>query len=106
MKKTFLIVSVFMFVTFLSSSCKKESPYMTEAIITGSDARMCICCGGLMITFNGETRQYTGDFKLVTNGTDLGITDNDRFPIYLKVDWKTDTTTVCNRIIITRSTRR
>lgn len=79
---------------------------MTEAIITGSDARMCICCGGLMITFNGETRQYKGDFKLVTNGTDLGITDNDRFPIYLKVDWKTDTTTVCNRIIITRSTRR
>jgi hypothetical protein len=79
---------------------------MNDAIITGSDARTCICCEGLMITFNGEARPYTGDFKLIENGADFGITDNDTFPIYVKVDWKVDATNVCNHIIITRLTKR
>ena len=86
----------------LPISCKKERPYMNDAIITGADMRMCPCCGGLMITFNGESKPYTGDFKLVENGADLGITDKDTFPIYVKVDWKADTTNICNHIIITR----
>ena len=79
---------------------------MNDAIITGSDMRMCVCCGGLMISFNGETRPYTGDFKLIENSTDLGITEKDTFPIYVKVDWKVDMTTVCNHIIVTRFKRR
>ena len=79
---------------------------MNDAIITGSDARTCVCCGGLMITFNGETRPYTGDFKLIENGVDLGITEKDTFPVYVKVDWKVDTTNSCNHIIITRIGRR
>lgn len=79
---------------------------MNDAIITGSDARMCVCCGGLMITFNGETKPYTGDFKLINNGAATGITEKDAFPVYVKVDWKADTTNVCNGIIITRIARR
>ena len=82
------------------------APYMNDAIITGPDARACICCGGLMITFNGETRPYTGDFRLIENSGDIGITDKDKFPIYVKVDWKEDTTNVCNHIFITRIARR
>ena len=95
-----------MFVLLLTTSYKKEKPYMNDAIITGDDARMCICCGGLMITFNGETRPYAGDFKLIENSADLGITEKDSFPIYVKVDWKTDTAKACNHIIITRFKRR
>ena len=107
MKKTFL----FSFITltlaaFLFVSCKKETTYMNDAIITGSDARTCICCGGLMITFNGETRAYNGYFRLIENGGDIGIADKDSFPIYVKVDWKEDTTNVCNHILITRIARR
>jgi hypothetical protein len=79
---------------------------MNDGIITGSDVRTCICCGGLMITFNGETRPYTRDFKLIDNGADLGIKEKDTFPIYVKVDWKVDTTNVCHHIIITRIARR
>ena len=79
---------------------------MKDAIITGFDARMCICCGGLMITFNGETRPYIGEFKLIENSGDIGIKEDDRFPIYVKVDWKEDTTNVCNHIFITRIVRR
>lgn len=79
---------------------------MNDAIITGSDVRECICCGGLMITFNGETKPYTGDFRLISNNADIGITDKDTYPIYVKVDWKEDTTNVCNHIVITRIARR
>lgn len=79
---------------------------MNDAIIIGYDLRTCVCCGGLMITFNGETSPYTGDFKLIENSGDLGVTDKDKFPLYVKVDWKVDTTNVCKHIIITRFARR
>ena len=80
---------------------------MNDAVITGTDLRTCICCGGLMITFNGETKPYTGDFRLISNNTaDIGITDRDTFPMFVKVDWKEDKTNVCNHILITRIARR
>jgi hypothetical protein len=107
MKKLSQLMSLILILfLFANSSCKKEAPYMNDGIITGSDVRTCICCGGLMITFNGETRPYTGDFKLIDNGADLGIKEKDTFPIYVKVDWKVDTTNVCHHIIITRIARR
>ena len=79
---------------------------MNEAIITGADMRACPCCGGYMISFNGETTPYAGDFKLIENGSEFGITEKDIFPLYVKVDWKTDTTNACHNIIITRLARR
>ncbi|HRH50466.1 MAG TPA: hypothetical protein PLP23_17035 [Panacibacter sp.] len=107
MKKPFqLIMFILTLFCVASVACKKEEPYMNDAIITGSDQRYCICCGGLMINFNGETRPYTGDFKLISNGADLGITEKDTFPLYVKVDWKNDTTKVCAHITITRIARR
>lgn len=83
---TMTLMSVFLFF----SSCKKEYKYMSDAIITGYDGRMCACCGGLMITFNGETQPYQGDFKLIDNSSDFNIKPNDTFPIYIKVDWTSD----------------
>jgi hypothetical protein len=103
-------ISLFMILTLsalANMSCKKtEATFMDDATITGPDLRTCPCCGGLMITFNGETRPYTGDFKLIENGTQLGIKDNEAFPIFVKVDWKTDSTNICHHIIITRIARR
>jgi hypothetical protein len=102
-----LIFIIFCILFFINSSCKKEVAFMNDAIITGSDARTCICCGGLMITFDGESRPYSGDFKLIDNpAVDLGIKEKDTFPIYVKVDWKVDTTNVCHHIIITKIARR
>ena len=90
----------------LSSSCKKDDKYMSHAVITGYDGRMCACCGGLMITFNGETRPYEGDFKLIDNSSELGFTLNDAFPIYVKVDWTSDPTKCFgNYITVTRLKR-
>jgi len=102
----FLISSLVVLSIF---SCKKSetpSPFMNDGIITGPDVRACVCCGGLMINFNGDALPYSGEFRLIENGKDLGITDKDKFPIYVNVDWKTDMTNTCNHIIITRMARK
>ena len=83
----FFLTIAFVSLSFLFSSCKKDDKYMSDAIITGYDARMCVCCGGLMITFNGDTQPNHGDFKLIDNSADIGINFNESFPIYVQVDW-------------------
>lgn len=110
-KSSQLIIIILTLFFFTNNSCKKETlkevPNMHDAIITGSDVRACICCGGLMITFDGEPKPYTEDFRLISNSAaDIGITQSDTFPIYVKVDWKEDTTNVCNHILITKIARR
>ena len=101
-----LMVVILTLLFFANTSCKKQTPYMNDAIITGFDMRACICCGGLMITFNGEKRPYTGEFKLIDNEADLGQEYKEKFPVHVKVDWKDDTTNICQHIIITRIARR
>jgi hypothetical protein len=106
-----LIVIILTLFSFTNNSCKKqtpkEAPNMEDAIITGSDVRACICCGGLMITFNGDSKSYSGDFRLISNrAVDIGITPSDTFPIYVKVAWKEDTSNVCHHIFITKIARR
>ena len=64
---------------------------MNDGVITGFDARACPCCGGLMISFKGETQPYQGEFYLIQNNpSELGINNNSTFPIYMKVDWTSD----------------
>ena len=41
-----------------------------------------------MITFNGETEPYKGDFKLIDNTAELGIGFNEPFPIPVEVEWE------------------
>lgn len=97
----------FTLLSLLNGSCKKDDKYMSDAVITGYDGRMCACCGGLMITFNGETRPYEGDFKLIDNSADLSIKPADTFPIYVKVDWTTDPSRCFgNYIEVTRFKRK
>src|SRR5690348_7260014 len=67
-------------------SCRKEKPYMNSAVITGSDARTCPCCGGLKINF--ENSLTSTQFYLIANPQILSALSNHSFPIYLYVDWK------------------
>ena len=62
------------------NSCKKDT-YMTDAVITGWDYRLCVCCGGLFIELNDGMKYQ------IDNVADLGINNNDTFPILVKVDW-------------------
>jgi hypothetical protein len=77
-------------IAFLVSSllifgCRKD-PSLKSAVITGYDLRVCVCCGGLMLNFNGETEPYKGDFYLVDNKpSELGITETTKFPVYIDV---------------------
>lgn len=104
MKRTTLILSIALaFTMLLGISCKKDTPYMTNATITGVDYRSCVCCGGLIIVFDGDSNS---NFKLIGNSSDLGISDTGPFPIYVRVDWQPDVSNACNHILITRFERR
>ncbi len=88
MKPQFLLlISVMTALALLSSACRKDDEYMSDAVITGYDVRECACCCGLMINFDGQTQPYTGDFKLIDNSAKLGIDSYEIFPVYVKVDW-------------------
>lgn len=106
--KTYLLFIATIFTTLaLINSCKKDNEYMSEAIITGYDERMCPCCGGLMITFNGEKRPYSGEFKLIENSADIDIKSNETFPVYVEVNWTTEPNKCLgNYIKITRLKRK
>ena len=88
MKSTLIIcLGLAAIILFTDSSCKKDKTVLINAVITGFDSRGCPCCGGLMITFNGETKPYTGTFFLINNNpADLGISDNQTFPFLVRVD--------------------
>ena len=90
MKRYFWLAGVLTALILTAGSCRKADKYTSDAIITGFDLRKCMCCGGLMITFNGEPRPYVGDFKLIDNSADLGISINETFPIYVNVEWISD----------------
>ena len=60
---------------------------MNEAYIIGYDMRKCVCCGGLKITFNGDSQPTATDFYLIQNSSYLQIPFNAVFPIKIKVNW-------------------
>ena len=88
MKSSLRILTGLIILTcFTNYSCKKSKPVLIDAVITGMDARACPCCGGLMITFNGETQPYKGAFFLIDNNpSDLGFGATEKYPVLVKVD--------------------
>jgi hypothetical protein len=85
--KSRVLVSLIFALTATTLSCQKHDSQLTDAVITGWDGTMCACCGGLMINFDGETKPYKGSFKLIENLADLGVSEKEQFPVYVKVLW-------------------
>lgn len=86
-----LFTLLFLIAVFVS--CRKDSAGVSNAVITGYDARMCACCGGLMINFENNPSPYTGTFYLINEmPANSGITTSSTFPIYLKVVWEKERT--------------
>lgn len=98
-------LAIFFILTIFISCRRNISTYKSNAIITGFDKRMCICCGGLMINFNNDPTPYHSDFKLIFNSTMTGITAKDTFPINVYVEYKIDTTNLCKPIVLTKFVR-
>lgn len=84
------IRGVFIAILFLTTlSCKKSNTNAIHAIITGYDPRMCACCGGLMINFEGITHPpMSPDYYQVKNDpASLGIMPTTAFPVYADVTY-------------------
>ena len=81
---------------------------MSNAEITGLDAKMCICCGGLEITIDNVTNTNGSNYFLIEQlPTGFTLGNNPKFPIAVTIDWKIDTTHCFgNYIDITRIARR
>ncbi|HYF32682.1 MAG TPA: hypothetical protein VD993_16265 [Chitinophagaceae bacterium] len=81
-------------VLFTNSNCGKHhvNRSATQAIITGFDPRMCACCGGLLINFDGDSIPMSGKWHLVKNDpASLGITGSSNFPIHATVTYEMQT---------------
>ena len=93
MKKFFLLVFLISVSIF---SCKKDHQVEYNGKITGSDLRMCACCGGTFIIIDNASYRFS---NLPPNsGIDL---EKDTYPIYVVVSWhKSSTQCLGDEIII------
>ena len=89
-----LLLTTSIIIIFSNYTCNKsvqnnDTINSSEGFITGFDERLCPCCGGFMINFEGETRPYTGDFYLIDNDiSSYGISTSSAFPIKVMAEWK------------------
>jgi hypothetical protein len=69
---------------FLIIACNKENDdYMSVGTITGTDYRMCMCCGGWYVKIDEVV--YLTDSLPTESNIDLAT---EKFPIEVKLDWK------------------
>jgi hypothetical protein len=85
MKSTFLR-SVILLSALTTGACKKDAEPATDAVVV-YDPRLCPCCGGFVINFDGSTSSSAAGTKAIVNNADVGISNNDKFPLYVKVDY-------------------
>jgi len=88
-----LVISLALVLT----GCKKTSvvlPKQYDGVITGYDMRKCAspACGGLFITLKKDTAQNPPPYYRTNQTlTQLGISENTRFPIYVDLSYRPDT---------------
>lgn len=75
-------------VGLLFFNCRKPTKVVfIPATITGINNRVCVSGQGLVLTFNGETTLYEGNFCLADNSLEeLDINSNTEFPMAVGVD--------------------
>ena len=107
-KSATVLFAILTVMAFTILSCKKDEPYMSNAKIIGFDLKLCPCCGGHEVTIDNFSNPNGYPYFLAEQlpaGFNLG--DNPKFPIAVKIDWKTNTAQCFgNYIVITRIARR
>ncbi len=108
--KNKIILNVIIVISIILFSCTKNNPtntdynYNSKAVITGYDMGMCICCGGLILSFKEDAKAYCDAFYLVRYFPEkTNISDTSKFPINVWVDWKFDSLSCFNNKFITVS---
>jgi hypothetical protein len=96
MRSKFRWIIVLAFILF--ATCNKESNnYISHGTITGQDYRMCVCCGGWLITI--DDKQY--QFDKLPNGSSIDL-NTEKYPLAVKLDWQLNTAGCPNTITIVR----
>ena len=89
--RVFIVILSIVLITGLScrKSGKGDNGNADHAVITGYDMRMCACCGGLMINFEGKTEPaFSTEFYQIKNMPEsVGITSTTTFPVFVDVTW-------------------
>jgi len=62
---TFNPFSVLIALTLAFTGCQKVAPYMSNAEITGFDAKMCSCCGGIKIIIDNVANPNGNNYLLI-----------------------------------------
>jgi hypothetical protein len=96
MKRFKIYAALFIAVVAMSTfiSCKKinEPPYMNNAEIIGYDLRLCVCCGGYIVTIDNVSNPNGSAFFLVGQFPSNFVLDaNPTYPVAIKLDWEVDT---------------
>lgn len=91
-----------LFFTSCSKNELRKDPDTTqsEAVITGIDYTECGCCGGYIFSIVANPA-YGRDFLTLNLPAGSGIDENTKFPVYVTMNWKMDTSYCNNRIIVT-----
>lgn len=93
--KRVLLLLVICLVQF---SCKKETIFLNEGVITGVDVKLCPCvvtcpcaCSSLIFHFTnrGDTTRI-----ILENPCTIQLSADVRYPVYIKLNWVN--TTRCN----------
>lgn len=88
----FLIGTAFFGLILIDCQKSGNSDLINDVVITGYDARDCVCCGGLMINFENDPIPYSGEFYLVDKLPVNSVIGSDtKFPLYARVTWKYST---------------
>ena len=80
-----VFVGFFLFLGIALSCENNDHEFQSTALITGTDLRYCMCCGGYLITLEDSTFNF--DSLPSASGIDL---TTETFPVAVELDWSYD----------------
>ena len=81
MKTILKLLAFFILASLIALSCSKDQS-KNEGIITGADARLCMCCGGWFIDIEGDHYR----FYQLPKDCELDLS-KETFPLAVTVKW-------------------
>ena len=89
--------------SIIVNGCKKTDAGITQSqgVIT-PDYGYCALCGGYFISFNTDSNTK---YRIKNDITPFGIFPNSKFPVYVDVNWKPDTSAKSGQYVLITSLR-
>lgn len=101
--KIFILIFLAFSPSLFFIGCHKATQtYEANASVMGTDMRMCVCCGGYFILFDGQ--QINNLYLASAFPEGFKLEENPKFPIRAYIEWKKDSSSCSslNRIIISK----